>query len=296
MEASAARRSRLGVWWLAIRPRTLVAGVVPVLVGLAAAERSGPLHTGVGWATLACAVLLQIATNLANDYFDHAHGIDTEERLGPLRVTQAGLLAPASVRAAMIGTLAVAAALGLWLVAVGGLPIALIGAASIAGAVAYSAGPWPLAAMGLGEVMAFAFFGMVAVNGTYYLQTRTIDAVSVLASLPVAFLVTAILVVNNLRDIPTDRATGKRTLAVRLGDRATRVEYTLLVLLAFASAIVLCLETGPWVLICFAALPTAIFEIRGVWRRRGRALNESLAGTARLELIFGLLLAGGLLA
>ena len=286
----------VGAWWLAVRPRTLVAGVVPVVVGLAAAARSGPLHAGVGAATLACALLLQIATNLANDYYDHLHGVDTDKRLGPVRVTQAGLLAPAAVRGAMIFVLAVAALLGAYLVAAGGLPIALIGVASIAGAVAYSAGPWPLAAMGLGEVMAFVFFGLIAVNGTFYLQRGTIDAVSVLASLPVAFLVTAILVVNNLRDIPTDRATGKRTLAVRLGARATRIEYTGLIVLAFVAAAALAAAATPWTLLCLAAVPPALLEIRGVWQRSGRALNESLAGTARLELIFGLLLAGGLLA
>ncbi len=290
-----AATSGAAVWWLALRPRTLVASLAPVVVGLAVAARGGPIAPGVALATALCALLLQIATNLANDYYDHLHGIDTGERLGPLRVTQAGLLSPASVRRAMIAALAVAAVLGLWLVWIGGWPIALIGAVSIAGALAYSAGPWPLASYGFGDAMAFVFFGVIAVNGTFYLQRHAIDAASFLASLPMAMLITAILVVNNLRDIPTDRASGKRTLAVRIGDRATRIEYACLLGGAFLLTGALARLVGAGAFLSWLVLPLAARELRALWQRQGPALNASLAGTARLQALFGLLLALGLL-
>lgn len=287
---------RTRAWLAAIRPRTLPAALVPVTVGLALAARRSPLDARVAGVTLGAAILIQIGTNLANDYYDFAAGADTAERVGPRRITQARLADPRTVRRAAFAVLAAAALAGVYLVAVGGWPIAAIGVASLLAALAYTAGPWPLAYHGLGDAFAFLFFGPIAVGGTVFLQTGRIDRGDVLVSMPVACLVTAILVVNNLRDIPTDARAGKRTLAVRLGARATRLEYTALVALAFLALPALQAETGRLVLLALAALPLALAEVRALWRRTGRELNLSLAGTARLHLVFGTLLALGLLA
>ncbi len=278
----------------AARPRTLPAAVVPVLVGLVVASRSRPIDWPTAAATLGAALLIQIGTNLANDYYDFVSGADTADRLGPQRITQAGLTEPNAVRAAAFAVLAVAGVIGIRLVAVGGLPILVIGVLSLVLAIAYTGGPWPLAHHGLGDFFVFLFFGVIAVNGTVWLQGVGPSMLSLAASLPVACLVTAILVVNNLRDIVTDARAGKRTLAVRLGASAARAEYVSLVTLALLLPLLLAPFVGPRVLLAHGALPLAIFEVRALLRRAGRELNASLAGTARLHLVFGLLLAAGL--
>ncbi|MFM7144298.1 MAG: 1,4-dihydroxy-2-naphthoate octaprenyltransferase, partial [Alphaproteobacteria bacterium] len=210
-------------WWMALRPRTLGASLVPVLVGTTFAWRTrGEVDVGVAALTALAALALQVATNLANDYYDHASGIDTEARLGPVRVVQAGLLRPESVQRAAFAAIAVALLAGTALVAHGGWPIVAIGASAAVAALAYSAGPAPLAALGCGEVLAFAYFGLFAVGGTAWLQGVRPSGALLLVAIPIALLVTAIMLVNNLRDIPTDRAAGKRTLAVLLGDASTR--------------------------------------------------------------------------
>lgn len=287
--------SQTTIWLGAIRPRTLSAAVVPVAVGLALAARVRPIDWPVALATLGAALLIQIGANLANDYCDYLSGADTAERVGPRRVTQAGLASPGAVLRAALGVLAAAALLGVYLVSVGGSPILVIGIASIVCAIAYTGGPWPLAHHGLGDVFVFAFFGIVAVNGTFFLQTGAIDKSSLLASIPVACLATAILVVNNLRDIPTDGPAGKRTLAVRLGAAATRFEWRALVSIAFLSVLPLAWHAGAGSLLALGSLPLAVGEARALDRRVGAELNQSLAGTARLHLAFGLLLSVGCL-
>ncbi len=278
----------------AARPRTLPAALVPVLVGLALASRSASIDWPTAAATLGAALLIQIGTNLANDYYDFVSGADTADRLGPQRITQAGLAEPSAVRAAAFAVLAVAGAIGIRLVAVGGLPILVIGALSLILAIAYTGGPWPLAHHGLGDLFVFLFFGVIAVNGTVWLQGVEPSGLSFAASLPVACLVTAILVVNNLRDIVTDARAGKHTLAVRFGAAAARAEYVSLVTLAFFLPLLLAHFAGPRVLLALGALPLAVFEVSALFRRAGRELNASLAGTARLHLVFGVLLATGL--
>ncbi len=278
-------------WMMAARPRTLTAGVVPVVVGSALAYRAGSFRLPVAIATLAAAILIQIGTNLANDYYDFVGGADTEARLGPVRVTQAGLITPTTVRNAALGTLAMAALVGCYLIVVGGWPILAIGAVSLLAALAYSAGPYPLAHQGLGDVFVFAFFGVIAVNGTAYLQCGRLWPLALLSSIPVACLATTILVVNNLRDVDTDRTAGKRTLAVRLGPDFARVEYVLLVGAAFAAVPVMMALAGFRLLIPLCAIPLAVRETRALLRRSGAALNESLAGTAALHMAYGLLLA-----
>jgi 1,4-dihydroxy-2-naphthoate polyprenyltransferase len=284
----------LTTWLAAARPRTLSAAFAPVLVGLAVAMREQPLHWPTAAATLCAALLIQVGTNLANDYYDFVNGADTPDRLGPPRITQAGLAAPAAVRRVALTVLALAAVIGAYLVTIGGWPILTIGVLSLVCSLAYTGGPWPLASHGLGEVFVFLFFGVLAVNGTVWLQTGRLSTLALCASLPVACLVTAILVINNLRDIPTDARAGKRTLAVRIGATATRGEYLLLVTAAFLCPPLLSRLAGPGVLLALAALPLALGEARALWRRTGAELNRSLAGTARLHLVFGVLLAIGL--
>ena len=301
MTGSAALSRRAIPWshWLtAVRPATLLAAVAPVLVGAAAAgsveERFRPL---VFAATLAAAVLLQIGTNLANDLFDFERGADTAERLGPPRVTQSGLIPPERVRLGMFVSFGAALAIGVYLLFVGGWPILVIGVLSIVAGVAYTGGPWPLGYHGLGDLMVFVFFGLVAVVGTYYLQAETVSATAFLVAVPVGLLVTAILVVNNLRDIETDRRAGKRTLAVRLGEQATRVQYVLLVLVPYACVPALLLvDASIWIGLAWLTLPIALMLSRGVLLgATGTGLNAVLKRTAQLDFVFGALLALGLL-
>jgi len=288
----------VAVWIMAARVPTLPAAVVPVLVGSASAYSvAGAFHLGVFLAALAASLLIQIGTNLANDLFDFQRGADTEARTGPVRVTHAGLLSPQQVARGTVVTFGLAFLIGLYLVYRGGWPILLVGLAAIASGILYTAGPWPLAYHGLGDLFTFVFFGVVAVVGTHYVQALAVVPLAWMVSLPVGFLVTAILVVNNLRDIPTDRAAGKRTLAVRLGDRGTRWQYACLVLGAYAVPVGLWAAggRGPLILLPLLTLFIAVPLLRTVLEgTAGAALNPVLKGTGRLHLLYGLLLAAGL--
>jgi len=281
---------------MAARPATLTAAIVPVLVGTAAASHDGYFRALPFAAALLAAILIQIGTNLANDVFDYERGADTIGRLGPPRVTQSGLVSPERVRQAMYLAFVLAAVGGLYLATVAGWPILVIGACAIVAGITYTGGPWPLGYHGLGDVFVFIFFGLVAVVGSYYLQAEEVDLTAWAAALPVGLTVTAILVVNNLRDIESDRHTGKRTLAVRIGARLTRFQYALLVLgayalvAAFASAGVLPWWTWlPWITLP-VALPLVSAVLMGA---EGAKLNPILKRTAQLHLFFGALLAGG---
>jgi 1,4-dihydroxy-2-naphthoate octaprenyltransferase len=242
---------------------------------------------------LCAALLIQIGTNLTNDLFDFQKGADTGERLGPVRVVQAGLLTQKQVAAVSALSFGVAIALGLYLALIGGWPIVIIGLAAVASGIAYTGGPWPLGYHGLGDLFVFVFFGVVAVMGTFYLQSGGINGAAMMASLPVAMLVTAILVVNNLRDVATDRRAGKRTLAVRLGPAATRVQYTILVLGAYLIAASMWIGglSSAWAMLPWLTLPLGVRLVRDVWKVEGPALNRTLRQTAGLHLIFGVLLA-----
>jgi 1,4-dihydroxy-2-naphthoate polyprenyltransferase len=286
------------VWLMAARPATLPASVVPVLLGTAAGFHDGAFSLLPFLGALTAAVLIQIGTNLANDLFDFEKGADTSQRLGPPRVTQSGLASPQQVRVAMIVSFAAAAAIGLYLIRVGGWPILVVGVLSITAGITYTGGPWPLGYHGLGDLFVFVFFGLVAVLGSAYLQTSSISLTALAAALPVGCTVTAILVVNNLRDIETDRRAGKRTLAVRLGAPLTRVQYALFVAVpyVFVAMFVWLGIFPPACWLSWLTLPLAFFLTRGVVRgATGRELNAVLKGTAQLHLFFGLLLAGGLL-
>ena len=285
-------------WITAIRPPTLSAAIVPVLVGTAAAVSiEDSFRVAVFIATLAAAILIQIGTNFANDIFDFEQGADTEDRLGPPRVTQSGLISPQRVRLGTGVAFGGAAAIGIYLIFVGGWPILVIGALSIIAGIAYTGGPWPLGYHGLGDVAVFLFFGLVAVIGTYYLQADSVSGIAVVAAVPVGLLVTAILVVNNLRDLETDLKAGKRTLAVRIGEQATRLQYVALVIGPYLLMPVLwAMDTAPWVFLTYLSLPIALALVRAILSgTSGRSLNDVLKRTALLHFAFGALLALGLL-
>ena len=284
--------TRAQIWLLAARPKTLPAAVGPVLVGTAAAFADGHFALWPMLAALAGALLLQIGSNFANDYFDFFKGADTHERMGPTRVTAGGLLSPAEVRWGMVVVFGLAALVGLYLITVGGWPMLALGASAIVAALLYSGGPLPYGYYGLGEFFVFLFFGVAAVAGTYYVQALTVTAQVWLASVPVGALITGVLVVNNVRDRATDAQANKRTLAVLLGDQGARVEYVALLVVAYAAAIVLALDSL-WLLLPFASLPLTLRLLRDVRTQRGRALNQTLAGTARMSLIFSILLSLG---
>ncbi|MFN2375163.1 MAG: 1,4-dihydroxy-2-naphthoate polyprenyltransferase [Candidatus Binatia bacterium] len=291
-------------WWLAARPRTLTASLVPIVVGLSLAPPRGGADVGIAAATILSALCIQVGVNFANDCFDAEAGIDTEHRLGPLRAVQAGLVTPADMKRAFGVVLGAAVLFGIPLVLRGGLPILAVGLVSMVCAWAYAGGPRPLASLGLGDAFVFVFFGVVPVVGTVWLQRAAaapdelapLLADAVLTSVPVALLAVAILVVNNLRDIPTDAAAGKRTLAVRLGDGATRVQYAACVGAAMLWPLLLAARLGASVLLVLLALPVALRCIAEVRRARGAELNASLAATARLQLLHGLLLSAGIAA
>lgn len=295
--ADAQTITRRQAWVLAARPKTLPAALSPVIVGTALAFADGALAWLPALAAALGALLLQILSNFANDYSDFFRGADTPDRLGPVRVTSAGLISPADLRKGIVAVIAAAGIVGLYLIWVGGWPILMIGVAAIVAALAYTGGPFPFGYYGLGELFVFLFFGIAAVCGAYYVQTLTLTPAVVTASLAVGALVTAILVVNNYRDIDTDRRAGKRTLAVRLGRRGARIEYAALLLFAFLVPLVMwALENaGPWVLITWLTAPLAVRLVRTVnTATDGPALNRALAGTARLGMIFSLLLAAGI--
>ena len=285
---------------MAARPRTLPAAIAPVLVGTAAAVESvGHLpRLGAFLAALLGSIFIQIGTNLANDYSDAKRGADTVDRLGPVRVTSAGLVTPQRVLVATWVAFGVAIACGIYLTVVAGLVILAIGAVSIAAGVLYTDGPRPYGYAGLGEVFVFLFFGLVAVNGSYYVQVEHLDALPLGLSIAVGFLATAILVVNNVRDLETDRRAGKNTLAVRIGRRNAVALYRLLVLGAFVVLPVSLLAAGAGALplIGLLALPLAIKPLRAMSNRTdGPSLNAALAGTGALLGAFSLLVSIGLL-
>ncbi len=285
-----------GAWLLAIRPRTLPAALAPVLVGAAMAGARGLFDPLPALAALGAALLIQMATNLANDYFDFLKGGDTEARVGPTRVVQAGLLSPEAVWRATVITLAAALLLGVYLVVEGGIPILIIGVLSLACAVAYTGGPFPLAYRGLGDLFAFAFFGPVAVAGTVWVQSRTFHPEFVLAGVGVGALVTAILVVNNLRDRDTDALAGKRTTAVRFGVPGTRAFYLALLIVGFATPVVGMQLHGwsPWTLLALGGLVPAYAPLRAVITFRDpRELLPALGHTARTLVVYAGLLALG---
>ncbi len=280
-------------WVLGARPRTLPAAVVPVVVGTATAVAAG--HAVWLWAVGAAVVALaiQIGTNYANDYSDGVRGTD-EVRVGPVRLVASGLATPAAVKRAAIVAFGAAAVIGLVLAAASSWWLVLVGAASIAAGYLYTGGPRPYGYAGLGEVFVFVFFGLVATVGTSYLQVGRVTGLAVLAAVPVGLLAVAMLVVNNLRDIPGDTVSGKRTLAVRLGPPATRVLYAGCLLAPFAAAVAIAVAR-PWALLALLASPLAVSPVRTVLAgEEGPGLIAVLGAGGKMQLVFGALLAVGI--
>lgn len=293
---AAPRPSMISAWFLATRPRTLVAGAVPVTVGSALAWRAGHFALLPALGCLIGALLIQVGTNLVNDYFDFKRGADNADRLGPPRATQQGWLTPRAVFAGAMTCFALAFLVGLYLVSVAGWPLFVVGVISLLAGYAYTGGPFPLAYNGLGDVFVLVFFGFVAVCGTYFVQTGAVTTAALIASVPVGLLGVALLAVNNTRDEKTDAAANKRTLVVRFGARFGRAEYvTCLVISALVPLVMW--ATGlatPWVLLTWLSLPLMRPPLRILFTQQGAALNLALAATARLQMVYGLLFAAGL--
>jgi 1,4-dihydroxy-2-naphthoate polyprenyltransferase len=291
--------SALRLWALAARPRTLPAAVAPVLVGTALAIAEDEFRPLAFVAALVGSVFIQIGTNLANDYSDARRGADTEDRLGPVRVTAGGLMPPRRVLVGTYVAFGVAVAAGAYLAAVAGWELLVVGALSIAAGVLYTGGPRPYGYAGLGELFVFLFFGLVAVTGSYYVQTEQLTWEAVALSVPVGLLAAAILVVNNVRDVDTDRRAGKRTLAVKLGRGRARTLFTGMLVAAFLAPLVIAAAGGLswWLALTALSWPLAIPLVRDVSTRTdGSALNSALAASGRLLGVFSLLLAAGVLA
>ena len=289
-------RPSIGAIWLqAIRPKTLSAALAPVGVGTGLAIADDVVRWAPVVAALLGAILIQIGTNLANDFFDFKKGADTEARLGPARVTQKGWVSPKEVAIATISIFVLAVIVGSYLVYIGGFPIVGIGIASILSGVLYTGGPRPLGYMGLGDVFVFIFFGPVALCGTYYVQALDVSILSFWASIPVGLLATVILVVNNLRDRDTDVLANKRTLAVRFGASAARAEYLILVVAAYGALFVppVFYKVSFGWLLPLISLPLAVREVWAIYSKDGIDLNPHLGAAARLGLVFALLLALG---
>jgi 1,4-dihydroxy-2-naphthoate octaprenyltransferase len=279
-----------------MRPATLTASAAPVLVGTGAAWADGRFSLWPAIAALIGASLLQIGANFANDVFDFERGADTHDRLGPQRATQQGWISAEQMKRAMWLTFGAALLTGIYLTAVAGWPVMALGLASIAAAYLYTGGPKPYGYLGLGDLAVFVFFGFGAVAGTYYVQAHSVSTLAWLAAIPIGALATAILVVNNLRDIETDARAGKHTLAVRLGDGMTRSYYLLLLAIAYLVPAFLWWRglAQAWVMLPWLSLPLALRLASRMRHERGLALNGCLVRTARLEVVFGLLFAIGL--
>jgi 1,4-dihydroxy-2-naphthoate polyprenyltransferase len=295
---SAATPSGIRIWLMAARIRTLPAAIAPVLVGTALAGWQHIFHPLRFVAALVGAIFIQVGTNLSNDYSDARRGADAEDRLGPVRVTAGGLVPPSQVLVATYVSFGVAVLAGVYLVVVAGWQLLLVGGASILAGVLYTGGPKPYGYEGLGELFVFLFFGIVAVAGSYFVQVKHLDWKAFALAVPVGLLASAILVVNNFRDIDSDRRAGKRTLAVRLGRDKTRTMFAVIVYVAFLLAPVTWVfgPMKPWLLLPWLTLPLAAQIVREVRNRTdGPSLNQALAHTGMLQLAFCTLLSAGLL-
>ncbi len=294
----ATRPSGIRIWLMAARVRTLPAAIAPVLVGTALAGYLHVFHPLRFVAALIGAMFIQIGTNLSNDYSDARRGADTEDRLGPVRVTAGGLVPPRQVLIATYLTFGVAVLAGVYLVIVAGWQLLVVGAASILAGVLYTGGPKPYGYEGLGEVFVFLFFGIVAVAGSFFVQTKHLDWEAFALAVPVGLIAAGLLVVNNVRDIETDRRAGKRTLAVRIGRARTRRLFAAMIYIAYLLTPVTWVfgPLEPWLFLPWLTLPLAARAVRAVRTRTdGASLNQALARTGQLQLIFCALLSAGLL-
>ena len=286
----------MGKWLLAVRVKTLPAAISPVILGTALSYHDGIFYHFIFFMTLLAAVLIQVGANFANDVYDFEKGSDRADRLGPQRATQSGLISPTDMKKAMWKIFALAIGVGFYLAYVGGWPIVIIGLASIAAGIAYTGGPYPLGYHGFGDIFVFLFFGLIAVPGTYYLQTGSVTEFSLWLGAVMGMLATAILVVNNLRDRDADIISGKKTLAVRFGKTFSKIQFIMLVMLPFVLPFHLWRQWNKMsFLLTLFTLPIAVHLIIQLFNNTGADLNKVLASTARFLFIFTLLLSAGLI-
>lgn len=286
--------SKIKTWLLATRPKTLPASIIPVLVGSSIAARDGFFEWYYLWIILTCALLIQIITNFFNEYYDYLKGADTKERLGPQRAVAAGLISPGAMKAASIVLLIITFALGMLLVMKAGWLILVIGVFSLFFAWGYTGGPLPLAYKGLGDIFVLIFFGIIAVNGTYFVFAESFSEVAFIAGFAPGIFSMNILSVNNIRDIETDKKAGKITMAVRLGAKTSKIIFIVLNLLAFSVSVILSVYLDSIeMLYPLAVLPLSLKIIRNLYLRKGKALNKVLAQTGLLLMIHGLLMVVG---
>lgn len=290
--------SKLDSWFLAIRPKTLFAALVPVLVGSSLAINQSRFLFLYSFLALICSFLIQIGTNLTNDLYDHLKGADTAQRKGPIRVIASGLINTKEIKIAIILCFGLTFFIGLYLVYVTDWRIFLIGILSIIAGLAYTAGPFPLAYNGLGDLFVFLFFGIVGTMGTYYLHSMEISLLSFLVSIPVGALITNILIVNNFRDIEEDRKVNKKTLAVIFGKKFSQLEYIVLLLISFLIPVVLFLfyNFSLLILLPVITIPFAIRLVKMMFTYIGSQLNITLEQTAKYSALFGILFSAGLIA
>jgi len=289
--------NKLNSWILASRPKTLLAAVVPVMVGTALAINLGRYNFIISLVALVCSLLIQIGTNFTNDLYDYLKGADTAERKGPVRVLSSGLISVKEMKAGIFITFLTAFLLGLYLVYIGGTIILIIGVISIFAGLAYTAGPYPLAYNGLGDIFVFMFFGLIGTMGTFYLHTGEISLPSFISSIPVGALITNILVVNNYRDIDEDRQAGKNTLAVILGKTFTKYQFVFLIVVSFVTPVILFLQFNfnEWIFLPYLTLPVAFKIIKMLYTLDGHQLNKTLELTAKLSALYGILFSTGLI-
>lgn len=289
--------SKVDTWILASRPKTLLAAIVPVLIGTSIVSFETKVNFLAGAIALICAILIQIGTNFVNDLYDFLSGADTETRKGPTRALASGLISVTEMKVAIFFVFATTFLLGLYLVYISTWITLLIGILSIFAGIAYTAGPYPLAYNGLGDVFVFLFFGIVGTVGTYYVQVVDISPLVFWASIPVGALITNILVVNNYRDIDEDRVVGKNTLAVKMGRKFTRYQYLIFMILSYLILFVVYFTYNQslFVFLPFLTLPIAVRLIKMIFKYRGEELNLTLELTAKLSAFYGLLFAVGIL-
>ncbi len=289
--------TKTDAWILASRPKTLLAALVPVILGTSIAIYTGKENFFAAFVALICSVLIQIGTNFVNDLYDFLSGADREDRKGPVRVLASGLITPTEMKTAIILVFGLTFLLGLYLVYISSYITLLIGLLSIFAGIAYTAGPYPLAYNGLGDVFVFLFFGVVGTVGTYYVQAVEVTPLVFWASIPVGALITNILVVNNYRDIDEDRAVGKNTLSVKMGRRFTRYQYLAFMVLSYLILFVVyfTFKKSIYIFLPFLTIPMAVKLIKMIFTFTGKELNKTLELTAKLSAIYGLLFAIGIL-
>ncbi|MDQ7817722.1 MAG: 1,4-dihydroxy-2-naphthoate polyprenyltransferase [Melioribacteraceae bacterium] len=289
--------SKLDAWILASRPKTLLAALVPVIVGTSLAVNDGKFKPAAALVALLCSLLIQVGTNYVNDLYDYLAGTDKKERSGPQRAVASGVLSANEMKLGIFISFGASFILGLYLVYIGGWEILLLGIISIIAGIAYTAGPFPLAYNGLGDVASFLFFGLVGTVGTYYVQALEITATPFWLSIPVGALITNILVVNNYRDRNEDRSNGKHTLAVILGERFTRIQYVLFMIISYAILFIVYFtyKNSLFVFLPLLSLPLSLKLIQMIYTLKGRELNKTLELTAKLSALYGLLFAIGIL-